>query len=416
MPYPKHLFTLEVTLSTPLLIGWYKPEIADPLGLRTAEIKGIWRWWVRAFICGVLYDNGFITGIHTNDILLKPRREEVSIISKLVGKLGLGYSIGGESEASRFILRIRTENGIRISSYKKRSDKLYRIKLLTLNKSIEYIPENTRFYIEVWKRYEKRDRNINLAEELALKILIIALQLNGFGKGGRRGLGSLDIISYKKVVIPINNVISKSLRDQLKEIYKGLTELIEEDKEIRKISRTRSEDYQIPPMPCISKRVYRDGKKELPITRIFTVSNVSFTQIHNFFLRSMRAKVTNPKNPHYMDLLRNNYNAWILGLPRSAGMKTGYLIPSEVNVERRASPLIVSYHKNNGVLGLRSGATFSLFISGDWPCKLKWRGGGGSTWQIDIDKSRLLKAYHDLYCVLDRYIVNINGRRLDIWP
>lgn len=42
--------TIEVVNSTPLLVGWYDPNLVDPLGLRTTEIKGIWRWWARAII------------------------------------------------------------------------------------------------------------------------------------------------------------------------------------------------------------------------------------------------------------------------------------------------------------------------------------------------------------------------------
>ncbi|HEU97784.1 MAG TPA: CRISPR-associated protein Cmr1, partial [Fervidicoccus fontis] len=75
----EEILRLKVTNFTPLLVGWYEPNIVDPIGLRPTELKGIWRWWARAFACGVLYDGG------SNPL--------PSDLVKIVGKdLGLGYA------------------------------------------------------------------------------------------------------------------------------------------------------------------------------------------------------------------------------------------------------------------------------------------------------------------------------------
>ncbi|MGC9115882.1 MAG: RAMP superfamily CRISPR-associated protein, partial [Fervidicoccaceae archaeon] len=94
----EEILRLKVTNFTPLLVGWYEPNIVDPIGLRPTELKGIWRWWARAFACGVLYDGG------CNPL--------PSDLVKIVGKdLGLGYAggvnIDGKSAMpSKYIIRV----------------------------------------------------------------------------------------------------------------------------------------------------------------------------------------------------------------------------------------------------------------------------------------------------------------------
>jgi len=75
--------TIELKLSTPASIGWYNPNIQDPLGLRPAEIKGLWRWWCRTCIAGAMYELGLLKGLSTSDIFLKPSKEEVKAIKLL---------------------------------------------------------------------------------------------------------------------------------------------------------------------------------------------------------------------------------------------------------------------------------------------------------------------------------------------
>jgi CRISPR-associated protein Cmr1 len=63
---------LEVTNSTPMLTGWYSPELVDPQGLRVTEVKGVWRWWARAVIGGALYDECMLVGECRGGILNRP--------------------------------------------------------------------------------------------------------------------------------------------------------------------------------------------------------------------------------------------------------------------------------------------------------------------------------------------------------
>ncbi|MFZ8795423.1 MAG: hypothetical protein ACO2O2_16295 [Acidilobaceae archaeon] len=88
------------------------------------------------------------------------------------------------------------------------------------------------------------------AEDLAVKTLVLALQLIGVGKGSRRGLGSLDLTN---VLIPRIRLPSK-LRDLLDEVHGEAVDVVR--RYARECSKTiiRSCDKRsLPPIPVISK-------------------------------------------------------------------------------------------------------------------------------------------------------------------
>lgn len=409
--WPKNILTIEVSTATPMLIGWYTPDKIDPTGLRSSELKGLWRWWARAFIAGVLFDNNYITGRIGNDILLKPSFSEVSIISHALNYLGLGYSFGGKSSASKYILRIWPTDNLRVQKFMKKSNSRQRIKLLTLNRDIEYISENTRFKINVYVRH-------NLNEEImstAIKILIIALQLSGLGKGSRRALGSLDIVSINGE-LSISNV----LRKLIIEVYEGISKLILENKELYdnlKRLKTKADHkiHHIPPLPVISKEfIHMDGM-DIPITLISWFKTRNWIDIHNFFIRSNRCRKLTGRSI-CNDLLRKEHSAWILGLPRGRP-RTGYSIKVK-DVTRRASPIFVTYHSRFNKFGSNT-VFISIFLSGDWPKVIEWRGRGKK--KINVDANVLLNAYRALYIEFDEYIKKTIGLSLlrpqnRIWP
>jgi hypothetical protein len=88
------------------------------------------------------------------------------------------------------------------------------------------------------------------AEDLAVKTLVLALQLMGVGKGSRRGLGSLDLTN---VLIPRIR-LPGNLRDLLDEVHGEAVDVVR--RYARECSKTmvRSCDKRsLPPMPVVSK-------------------------------------------------------------------------------------------------------------------------------------------------------------------
>jgi len=441
---------MEVVNSTPLLPGWYNPELVDPMGLRASGIKGIWRWWARAIIGGALYDNCMLVGESRDKdgIVRKPSRREAELISCLVGKiLGLGYVGQKEAESSRFIIRIETlkKEVSKITRGSEIARKYQRLNLLTRGRrpvKLEYIlplhskeaPEGARFRIIV----DRVRSSYADAEDLAAKILILALQLSGVGKGSRRGLGSLDIISFSGITIP------DKLKDLLDSVYNDAIEVVSKYVEKCPTPPTKLCDKRtLPPLSVISKTSIQDININVDIdgiTGVYVVKSSGenleqmFRDIHNFFLRSERCKKLYG-NPKYYDDLRNNKLAWILGLPRRGRKRekkredekeeeiekdTGY---KAIGVDRRASPIIISYHSKANMFE-RNVVFVTIMVSGDWPKKIIWLGNEdkeqsskGEDKEPDmLDEVKIASAISIAFREFKNY-VNSAGYTLEkVWP
>lgn len=416
--------SLELKLSTPASIGWYDPRVQDPLGLRASEIKGLWRWWSRVCIAGAMYDRGLLKGERRKNIFLRPRDKEVEAISYFVGSImGLGYAQKRNSEASRFSIYIDTEPETQTIDLTGRGEELQRIKLLTLRKrdegeserqGVNGLPPNLRFTLVVSKRTSVDE----YPEEIALKILCAALQLMGVGKGSRRGLGSLDIVkvSHEKGYLKL----PRSITDLLNEIYHGCSRIVESygDKYVSELDT--GQQFEIPPMPVLSKKQYQG----VNITQVYSVEDVKFENVHNFFLRTWRCKTLHRK-VSCTDDLRSKRAAWVLGLPR-AQKGTGYMVPRELEVSRRPSPIIASYHGRENIFG--PGAFISVFLSGDWPVEIEWRtvhsnrgakaSERGKSHVITINEKSLVEAYETATRELNDYFKALPARvRVNrVWP
>jgi CRISPR-associated protein Cmr1 len=412
---------LEVTNSTPMLVGWYSPELVDPQGLRATEVKGIWRWWARAVIGGALYDECMLVGESRGGVLRKPTSDEIKSISCLVGKiLGLGYATREGAEASRFTLKIETltqglERRVRCAS---REEGYKRMELLSLGKGTMYYLPGVTFRITV-DRVRPRYSD---AENLAVKILVLALQLMGVGKGSRRGLGSLDLNSLDSHI-----TIPSELRKLLDEVYNEAKDIIKKyAKECPRINMKPCNERSLPPMPVISKLTNKDvGVRpdiNFNIASVYLIRSSSkdpqeiFRDIHNFFVRSERCrKLYN--NPKCYDWLRKEHKAWILGLPRSQ-RGTGYEV-TVGDVDRRASPIIVSYHSRNNRFGDGVFATFIL--SADWPTRMKWTGRGRNR-DIIVNDADIISAMNTALKEFEKFVGKIvmnPNYRLDrdrVWP
>jgi CRISPR-associated protein Cmr1 len=393
-------FSIDVVTSTPASIGWYEPSKQDPVGLRASEVKGLWRWWSRACIAGAMYDLGLLGGKPVKEILTRPDKAEIKAISYFVGKiLGLGYAGEDGSEASRFT--IYTEGQPEIIKLKNLAY-LQRPRLLAIKQDIEGIDrENrkSRFTIFVKRRISKYPD----AEELALKILYLATQLSGLGKGSRRGMGSLDVVSICGLALKY-----RGLRELLDDVYSSCLKVVENYKNMCLKYLSPRQHLGVPPIPAFSKSKYQGS---INVAQVYIVENVSFRDIHNFFLRSQRCRVLHGRS-NCQDDLRRNLAAWVLGLPREQ-RGTGYSIAVH-NVSRRASPILISYHSKSNSLG--SGAFVSIFLSGDWPKVLEWRGANSQPTPRVIDFQVLVDAYKTAVNELSKYLSSLGANLRLVWP
>jgi CRISPR-associated protein Cmr1 len=407
---------LEVTNSTPMLTGWYSPELVDLQGLRATEVKGVWRWWARAVIGGALYDECMLVGESRGGILRRPTYDEVRLISCMVGRiLGLGYATREGAEASRFTLKVETlTQGLkrRVRSIT-RDEGYQRMRLLSLGgRTINYIPEGATFRVTV----DRVRTRYGDAEDLAVKILVLALQLMGVGKGSRRGLGSLDLTN---ILIPRIRLPDR-LRDLLDEVYSGAVDVVRRyASECSKTAVRSCDKRSLPPMPVVSKLTSKavgvEANVDFNITSVYLVqgpgrsSQNMFVDVHNFFVRSERCKRLYG-NPRCNDPLRDNLEAWILGLPRSQ-KGTGYEV-TVGDVDRRASPIIVSYHSGSNRFGGGVFVTFTL--SADWPREMEWTGEGTSV--IRLNEVGVVNAMSTAFNEFRDYVVKSGYSLERVWP
>ncbi|MEM1772815.1 MAG: type III-B CRISPR module RAMP protein Cmr1 [Desulfurococcaceae archaeon] len=374
----RQVWELELLNTTPLLVGWYDPREQDPIGLRATEIKGLWRWWCRAFIAGAMYDLNMLNGKNGGNIYLVPSLEEARAISCFVGKiLGLGYAGEKGAESSRFKLFVQAckNKNINISEYEKDSAEYQRIRFLSRKESVKGIDRGHKFVLRVEKVREKYRE----PEDLALKILLVSLQLSGIGKGSRRGLGSMDVLSMN----PNNALgnIGDDIGKLVKQVYEESVEIVNKHLEVCGLESGKQESNKVlPPLPAVSREAFKLYKAE-------TKDVGDFIKIHQFFVRTERCGTIKGRR-FCKDDLRERYNAWFLGLPRKQ-KDTGYEALSK-QVVRRPSPIFITYHEQGNILG--QGAFVSIFLSGDWPKKLVWRGGKSRIENINIDETRIKEA------------------------
>lgn len=386
---PISQITITLHQATPALIGSYKPEVIDRTNyIRPTSIKGLWRWCSRAIIAGALYDLGY----------------EVSSksISYIVGKvMGLGYvdPRGYENASSRFIIRIFIDNNPRIGNIRRASSSimfrgrfisLQRIRLLAMNRSLEYFYDG----IYTLKLFKTRSYDRD-GEELALRSLILTFTLLGIGKGSRRGLGSLDVTNVAGFRL------EKTLSQFLNKTYDLAVNIVKRYR--NKLNLKIINADKLPSIPSFSKKKVNN----IFLTQIYKLDNVNWIKIHNFFLRGNRCKVLH-KDYAVSDILRKRLEAWILGLPRSQREK-GYILDE---VERRASPIIFTYHKQH-IFG--EGVYLTVLISKDWPENIRWIGDSYPyNKKINVTPNAIVSAIQNALDEIWQYSGVV--RPLPVWP
>jgi len=394
------ILEIHLDLKTPLFAGSWEPNIVDEeFPLRPQTIKGWWRWWARAYAAGALFDSG---------LLRDDSKQAFNEVSELVGlKAGLGYAdpLGRNSTASVYVLDVTSIgdntpiNKVRAKTTKGYDMKppLQRITLLTRGKPpklLQYIDTETiSFKIAIFLR--KQSENVGL--KAGLGALLTALILSGFGKGGRRGLGCVDIREIRTKEgslikqfehINASDVNSVSmLINETKNAYRTLVE--------KGISYPTSSSPSVPPLQLISNRIV--SRSNLRVFQLYSLEGEkTLENLHNFFASTKRKSVLGE------DPFRKEYIGWILGLPREQ-KDTGYIVK---DIERRASPFILAVHKQRAYL--------SLFISRDWPTEIKWV--GNRTKHLSINEDSLITAFSKAKSAFEKYCKRTGIRCNIVWP
>lgn len=388
------LLKLELKLRTKALLGSYEPSKVDPLmPLRPQTIKGVWRWWARAYVAGVLFDKGCLKG---------ERGKEVTRVSRLVGReMGLGFADprGNESVASWYVVDVEPREK-RYTNTKERDKSLQRIRLLTIkrDRGIEHILPGSSFLCSLYARPSSPAGRGEREEAVkaAIGSLLTSIILSCYGKGGRRGLGCFDVSivggeyssdyryvqqvgnpeQVKKLINDTRRYVSKLVGDGCGEATPGL-----------------------PYLPSISPRVVPGGG-----LRVFSLYHLRgafrdlLGDLHNFFLRAQRQRRLGG------DPLRDHHQAWVLGLPRSQ-RGTGYRVEGE---GRRASPFLLSIKGGGGT------AYLSVFVSSDWPKKIKWV--GRKKIELRVEERLLLEAYKLALDTFMDYVGRLGIKWESVWP
>jgi len=344
--------------------------------LRPQSLKGLWRWWARAYIAGALYDL-----IGNTDI-----NKVISITGEMLGD--------AERGASKVFLKIpHTTCRGRPTSIQKSN--IGRINLLTsFGKTALRLVEDLRATVILLER----PRANMSTEERAFLIgsLLTSLILSGLGKGGRRGLGTFNLnirYSATEEFRSLTRTGSSLLPDDYDQASKVIKQIIE--KTLESAKKIASEKLK-------SKGARERASATWPRIPAITLKEVAEQPDMCFFMLYMLKPKVSTRGMHQMlvdvnnfvvrskrgiDGLTRNKLAWILGLPREQ-LGKGYFSW----VERRASPLIFAVHKRWFLA--------SLFVSADWPQKITWK--GAQPLPINVS-SELPRAYKSLIDVFNAY-------------
>ncbi len=419
------LIELELTSDTASFLGGYDTQSHTWDAFRTQSLKGLWRWWLRAYIMGMLYEKGILTFRPSNVRLAELTRDSIMMIQKLAGRL-----LGGLDNASKFrisatVLRHGREN--QCPSYGDQVCNCQRVRLLTIGgKRVKYIPYSM-VKLTVSERLSRKDRLSREEIFLGIGALLTGLILDGLGKMSRRGLGTYTI----RLVSDSTRMFVKFFGRDRTFNYEKVSELVNEtfnycekyiSSNIHEYSKQLTED--LPPCDLVSRkrvqvperinRRFPENVRERSIS-VFSIYEVRWSskkpisaciELQDFFFRPGRIKryYGGPNTPygHWKDLISVNKYAWILGLPREQ-RGTGYIVH---NIDRRASPIHVSVHKDR--------AYITCFISLDWPRRIDW--AGASSLPIEVNRDRILEVFMNVLSYFEDYLKKLRYSYRVIFP
>jgi CRISPR type III-B/RAMP module RAMP protein Cmr1 len=437
---PKLLARLPIETLTPISLGGYDTKMSRQIGkvkideiLRPSSIKGVWRWWTRAYLAGAAHDAQHRTEdiLEVVGALLGTTREQASA-SRLILRVDVSRTKVKDAENSfndieripRLMLLYAKEIGVlrRIRRQEERrpiqpliqalrelqdekgyplEEVIKMVESRRFNDAVSLFKEkvlsdfkHTFKQIEgVLEVYERSSSTLTLNRDevtLALGSLLTALKLGGLGKNSRRGFGSCSIRfneefflngQASKLIEALKLIENESAINKVKE---GIRQLVNETytAALRVIGAGENVvlgERAFPKIPSIT----RNSKA----FKLLLFTNKKLDEIGGSLVRTSQAPrnlvreiigIKFPQQPLRKPL------AWVLGLPRSArirGRKTGYFIPEGRDGEeegRRASPLIFSkLNRNIWVL--------TLMFSTDFPAKIKSKGRGRRDYWINFN-------------------------------
>jgi len=370
---PKVLARLALESISPISLGGYDTKMTRNIGgvqieepFRLSSLKGVWKWWMRAYVAGAAFDSGFDEK--------NQKIKTAEIVNNLLGSTELASSIGVKVLKTTYDL------------YKpKKWKEIPRLAQMRIKGIERYFALNLHAEVEIYERTA-----LTYPEErLLFGSLLTALKLGGLGKISRRGFGSLKVTIKNKsneAIKDLTEIIKcieqetnlNKLEPLVKVLIKGTYNTAEE---LLKTTRGKSKPKNIlPSIPCISLK----NKLAFSLYLIKPLMQMSVEDLLLIIGQSvLRAGGRIPRGNLYAkeasitakligvekDPLNMHVNkplALFLGLPRKGKTKTektGYLTN-----KRRASPLIFSL-LNNSIISL------TLMFSSDWPEEqIKWKG------------------------------------------
>lgn len=369
-------------------VGGYTAEpYSAKLGIqeliRASEIKGLWRWWARTLLGGVLWEDGY-------DVNLKDLDAATSTI------------LGSEKQGSSSIKLVVDNTSISEQDFTSISDlmnnaKIARLELLTESKKEwekfeRYIKPGATFRISLYKVPFK---DLPHEQELfAINSLILALLFSGVGSLINRGFGKLKVsiekssVDMKSIKEILSNIYNSSNEEEIKKNLKELlnasysitksivNQLIKKNYNIKK----RIEENDLPLVPSINEKTFRYDvavkRRNVSLNEVLQcISDASLKRewkSMKLFKRPFKMLLRNQKN----EVLKKGgeaYHTWILGLPRRGKFKE-YNINKEYNTgyeskyDRRQSAISFSLIKLND-------GRYAIIIYGfktrDWITALK---------------------------------------------
>ena len=416
---------LELKNETPVFLGSYDTQFHEDDPFRTQSLKGLWRYWVRAYIAGAMFEKGVLTckksdtrvcGVDSKSLdILLAKTQEILGGPKLASKFRI--FIEDVSVSKKTIKKEEKEKKFKIDGEEKGLLEVpQRIRLLMMGKgdrSLSFANDvRTKVKVEVASHADASDLEI----KIALGSLLTALTLNGLGKMGRRGFGTFSIRGdghqfIRSYLDSRGFFIFEKLPDLINETLNAACSCIDE----------KGTPHELPPLDCVTRRKIdlsaisvEQGifnRREVPVFSVIKVEKRSkadslqlLSELQDFFYRPGRTRkmgigITRAEKSE--DLLTKERFSWFLGLPREQ-KETGY----SAAVERRASPIHLAVHNGFGL--------FTLFLSGDWPLGICWerfrrrphniKVRERETIPLLIDENIIKRAYLTVLLCLEKYL------------
>ncbi len=328
---------------TPSAIGGYDPNKHDDI-LRGTSIRGLAAWWLRAIVSGKAYDRG--DPQHKEKA--KKAQEMILGSTESSSLLTIKVNIGEEGIRSlnendkQGLVRVEQRRG-RKPEFRVTGTDNIRLSLLLMGKKAEserklrgklslLLGELFKIFSATILVYSS-SKKVLLEEALGLHALVLALLLEGIGKGSRRGLGALKITGIK-LSGDMEAFLSKNGYRGLLGLTSGVKghesveEVIEDalkiaEKLIEKMEQAEEKSYKAlekpPEIPSLSRNAVEIYVKRLHPSSNYKerLANIN-TILEDLFLRRAGK---NKLVACLQEVSGNDAKAlgsYILGLPRAA--------------------------------------------------------------------------------------------------